>query len=241
MDYDNIAEDYPHDTLYMTDVDEYTFFHLLGDITGQSILDIGCGRGEHAREFKKRGAAHVMGVDYSAEMLKLAQSEENRSPLGIEYRKMDMMSLEKVGDFDLVAAFSVLTLAPTKEKLLNACRTVTMNLKPGGRFITVGLNPAQDPKTYPLTEKYGFKILNPPPLEEGALLLSTIPVDGKEVFFEDYYFTLATYEWALQTAGFSEIRWHSPIVSPESLETHGEAFWQDFIDCQMSIYLECVK
>ncbi len=241
MDYEKIAADYPHHMFYMKYVDDPTFFHLLGDITGQSILDIGCGKGEHAREFKKRGAAHVMGVDYSPEMLKFAQIEESRSPLGIEYRQMDMMNPEKIGSFDLVAAFSVLTIAPTKEKLLNACRTVIMNLKPGGRFITVGLNPEQDPKTYPLTEKYGFKMLNPPPLEEGAVLLSSVPVDGKELLIEDYYFTLATYEWALQTAGFREIRWHSPIVSPEGLESYGEAFWQDFIDCKMSMYLECVK
>ena len=241
MNYDKIAEDYPHDAFYIKYVDEYTFFHLLGDITDMSILDIGCGRGEHSRLFKEKGAARVVGVDYSAEMLKFAQIAESRSPLGIEYRQIDMFVPQKIADFDLVVAFSVLSLAPTREKLLNACQTIIMNLKPGGRFITVGLNPEQDPETYPLSEKYGFKIWSSAPVEEGAVIRSSIPVDEQEIFFEDYYFTQATYEWALQTAGFQEIRWHDPVVSPEGLEIFGQAFWQDFINYRMSIYLECVK
>jgi len=100
------------------------------------------------------GAAQVMGVDYSAEMIKLAQLEERRAPLGIEYAQLDMFAHQKIGEFDLVVAFSILSLAPTKEKLLNACRTMSLNLKPGGRFVTVGLNPEQAPETYPLSEKY---------------------------------------------------------------------------------------
>ncbi len=240
-DYNKIAKDYPHDTLYMKYVDEYTLFNMLGDIRGLSVLEIGCGRGEHARHLKKMGAARVMGVDYFAEMIKLAKLAENGCPLGIEYHQMDMFEPEKLGSFDLVTAFSVISIAPTKEKLLNTCRGIEMNLKPDGRFITVGLNPEMDPKTYPLAEKYGFTVLNPPPMKEGDNLLCSIMSHGKEMFFEDYYFTQATYEWAFKTAGFREIQWHKPVVSPEGIEKFGQSFWQDFIESRMSIYMECVK
>jgi len=45
----------------------------------------------------------------------------------------------------------------------------------------------------------------------------------------------------LQTAGFQEIRWYKPVISPEGLAAYGEAYWQDFVDYRMSVYLECVK
>ena len=53
-DYNKIAEDYPHDAFYIKYVDEYTFFKLIGNIRGLSIMEIGCGRGEYARQLKKK-------------------------------------------------------------------------------------------------------------------------------------------------------------------------------------------
>jgi len=73
---------------------------------------------------------------------------------------MNMFVPEKLDVFDLVVAFSVLSVVPTKGNVLNACRTLTMNLKQGGRFVMVGLNPQQAPEAHPLSEKYGFKVLN---------------------------------------------------------------------------------
>ncbi|MBT3310850.1 MAG: class I SAM-dependent methyltransferase [Desulfobacteraceae bacterium] len=198
-------------------------------------------QGRVCETIEKKGAARVMGMDYFAEMIKLAQIKEAQSPSCVEYRQMNMFDPEQLGNFYLVVAFSVISIASTKEELLNACKTITMNLKQGGRFITVGLNPEQYPKTYPFTEKYGFKVLNKPPQKEGDSLLSSIMADGKELFFEDYYFTHDSYEWAFKTAGFREIHWHKPVISPEGIEKYGKTFWQDFIDYQMSIYIECVK
>lgn len=46
---------------------EYAF-HLLGDIRGQVVLDLGCGSGENLMPLRRRGA-HVIGVDLSPELL----------------------------------------------------------------------------------------------------------------------------------------------------------------------------
>lgn len=50
---------------------DLTFEHA-GDVTGKRVLDAGSGSGRHAVEFARRGAAEVVGVDFAADMLTLA-------------------------------------------------------------------------------------------------------------------------------------------------------------------------
>ena len=40
-------------------------FSLAPDLTGKTVLDIGCGYGENCTEFLRLGAAKVVGVDIS--------------------------------------------------------------------------------------------------------------------------------------------------------------------------------
>jgi ubiquinone/menaquinone biosynthesis C-methylase UbiE len=49
-------------------------FELLGDLTGKSVLDIGCGSGPYLLEALRRGAAHVTGLDPAPSMLALAKN-----------------------------------------------------------------------------------------------------------------------------------------------------------------------
>lgn len=46
-----------------------SLLRLTGDIAGQRILDLGCGQGRIARHLIDLGAAEVVGVELSAEML----------------------------------------------------------------------------------------------------------------------------------------------------------------------------
>lgn len=48
-------------------------FDALGALTGKAVLDVGCGSGPYIVEALRRGAAKVVGVDVSAEMLDLAR------------------------------------------------------------------------------------------------------------------------------------------------------------------------
>ena len=52
---------------------DLTFEHA-GDVTGTRVLDAGSGSGRHAVEFARRGAAEVVGVDFAADMLALANA-----------------------------------------------------------------------------------------------------------------------------------------------------------------------
>src|SRR5207244_1705305 len=46
-------------------VEHFTFFELLGDLRGKSVLDLACGEGFVTRFLKLAGAARVLGVDLS--------------------------------------------------------------------------------------------------------------------------------------------------------------------------------
>ena len=50
-------------------------YSLLPDLTGKSVIDLGCGYGENCREFARLGASTVVGVDISSKMLQVAEKE----------------------------------------------------------------------------------------------------------------------------------------------------------------------
>src|SRR5437870_779664 len=50
---------------------EYAFF-LLGDVRGRTVVDFGCGSGENTLPLARRGA-NVIGVDISANLIRLAE------------------------------------------------------------------------------------------------------------------------------------------------------------------------
>ena len=78
-------------------------FSLLPDLKGKSVLDLGCGFGEHCKGFIQSGAAKVVGVDISAKMLEVAR-EENSDPR-ITYLNMAMEDIGSLEEhFDVVVS-----------------------------------------------------------------------------------------------------------------------------------------
>ena len=243
--YDTIAQQYQqfHESPQSRYIDTYTYFNLLGELTGKSILDLGCGEGFYTRQFRQKGATRVVGVDLSPKMIELAKHKEAKKPLGIKYIVADVCELGFIDSFDLVVAAYLLNYAQTKEQLLKMCHTIYINLKLGGRFLTINDNLEQPPESYPKCEKYNFTKSISEPLQEGTpiTLTFTIPGQGKKFSFDNYYLSKATYEWAFRTAGFREIRWHQPIVSPEGIQKFSKEFWQDFLKYAPMIGIECPK
>jgi tRNA (mo5U34)-methyltransferase len=79
------------------------------DLSGQSVLDIGCNAGFYCFEMKRRGAARVLGVDHDPEYL--AQAAFAREQLGffdVELRQMEVYDLDQLGEqFDFVLFMGV--------------------------------------------------------------------------------------------------------------------------------------
>ena len=74
--YDAIAERYRDSKrlLYRHFIERYTLMTLLGDLHDRTVLDMACGEGVYARQFKRAGAAEVTGVDISSAMVALADA-----------------------------------------------------------------------------------------------------------------------------------------------------------------------
>jgi len=53
-----------------------TFSRILGDPTGLSVLDLGCGEGRYSRWLKQHGAVRTLGMDISVAMIEIAKREE---------------------------------------------------------------------------------------------------------------------------------------------------------------------
>jgi ubiquinone/menaquinone biosynthesis C-methylase UbiE len=61
--------DPPADTPYQLEF----AYHLLGDVKGKTILDYGCGAGENSVLIASHGAARVVGIDISPELVELGE------------------------------------------------------------------------------------------------------------------------------------------------------------------------
>lgn len=76
---------------------------MLPSLRGKTVLDIGCGMGQHARHYADMGAASVLGIDISEKMLAYARAHNSAD--NIAYRHMAMEELDAIeGQFDLVTS-----------------------------------------------------------------------------------------------------------------------------------------
>jgi SAM-dependent methyltransferase len=98
---------------------------LLGDVSGQRILDLGCGDGVLTASLVEKGAS-VLGVDSSLEMIADAIAR------GLEASVMDATALSFDEEFDAVFSNAVLHWIRDHDAVLAG---VHQALKPGGRFI----------------------------------------------------------------------------------------------------------
>ena len=78
------------------------------DLTGKSVLDIGCNAGFYSMEMKRRGAARVLGVDYDDVFLDQARFAAEVQGYDIEFRKLSVYDVATLGErFDLVVFMGV--------------------------------------------------------------------------------------------------------------------------------------
>jgi tRNA (mo5U34)-methyltransferase len=84
--------------------------HLPEDLSGMTVLDIGCNAGFYSMEMKRRGADRVLGIDSDERYL--AQARLAREALGyerIEFRNHSVYDVGALGErFDLVLFMGVL-------------------------------------------------------------------------------------------------------------------------------------
>lgn len=99
---------------------------------GARLLDAGCGSGQFAIPFARRGTI-VTGVDLSPEMIRLATKGSQGEDLGIDWRVGDLGRLpDSDGTYDAILARMVLPFVPDLRSTLEAFRRL---LRPGGKLL----------------------------------------------------------------------------------------------------------
>lgn len=240
-DYDPIAEQYKRSKQqpWRAHIESFTLLGAIGDLRGLAVVDLACGEGFYTRQLKQRGADRVLGVDLSERMIGLARAQEERQSLGVGYRVGDALDLRLADTFDLAVAAYLLNYARTEDELLAMCRGVARSLKPGGRFVAVNSNPAIDFRTAPCYRSYGFETRTAAERRPGTPITWTFFLEEGSFSIENYYLDVAAHERALRAAGFTEILWRQPQLSPQGVAEHGQDFWASFLDHPPVTCLEC--
>jgi SAM-dependent methyltransferase len=118
----------PHDTALTSTL------RLLGELDGKAVLDLACGQGVAARAIAEAGAAEVVGVDSSAQMLMNAR--RHGGPDTLRYVLDDAQTLKLFADESFDAVCSQLGLMDIRD-LPSTLAAVHRVLRPGGRFVFV--------------------------------------------------------------------------------------------------------
>src|SRR4051794_34930782 len=78
------------------------------DLSGRSVLDIGCNGGFYSIEMKRRGANRVLGIDFDDAYLEQARFAAQITGCDIEFRKLSVYDLGALRErFDLVLFMGV--------------------------------------------------------------------------------------------------------------------------------------
>ncbi len=78
------------------------------DLTGKSVLDIGCNAGFYSLEMARRGAARVVAIDTDPAYLAQARFAADFHQANIEFRQLDVYQIAQLGEkFDLVLFLGV--------------------------------------------------------------------------------------------------------------------------------------
>jgi SAM-dependent methyltransferase len=100
------------------------------------LLELACGTGKHAFELEKLGF-HVVGTDYSTDMLACARGAKQRNGSAVQFIEQDMRRLEVGGGpFDaIISLFDSIGYVQTNEALLEVLRGAHGHLRPGGLLV----------------------------------------------------------------------------------------------------------
>src|SRR5918911_1207350 len=186
---------------------EFVRRHLPADLSGKSLLDVGCNAGFYSFEARRRGAARVLGVDAQRHLVRQARfCARALQADGVEFEKMSVYDLDPraVGQFDVTLALGLvyhlkhLVLAleklftVTKELLILETAIFPPGRSPGSFAHPVGgLRPTLHPLAY---------VENPPGM--------------KEAIYNWFLPSPEALRALLSNVGFDEVEIH-PAYGPE--------------------------
>ena len=117
--------------------------HLLGDVTGRRVLEIGCGSAPCSRWLRNAGA-DVVALDLSAGMLARAAELNRSTGIAVPLLQADAGALP-LADASVDLACSAFGGLPFVADVEGALREVARVVRPGGRFVASVNHPMRWP------------------------------------------------------------------------------------------------
>ncbi len=122
------------DKNYNSEVDYLINLIKAHSLESNSILNLGCGTGNHDFIFASKGF-HVTGVDLSQDMIDVANSKKSNDS-NLVFLKGDVRDVRLDKTFDVVMSlFHVMSYQTSNLDLENAIKTAHAHLEKGGLFI----------------------------------------------------------------------------------------------------------
>ena len=196
----------------------YTVLSQLPDLQGKEVLDFGCGTGIYCRQMKSLGASRVTGIDVSADMLRVAKSQEKEGCTVIEYHQQDVFKWVPDHCYDLVFAAYTLNCVNNREELNIILKSMKRSLAANGRVVLVldmlGNHRAEDYgnasciyqfyHTVPVTPYDSFRLTLKTDSDNPVMDIVVTHLDHMELY------------QLLGEAGFTSIQFQLPMFSPEA-------------------------
>jgi tRNA (mo5U34)-methyltransferase len=171
---------------------------LPSDLSGKTLLDVGCNAGFYAFEAKRRGAARVLGVDGQRQHVRQGLFVRKVLGLEVEFRRLNVYELgpRTVGQFDITLALGLLYHLKHPILALENLYQVTKELLV---IETAIMPPARTPESFahPLGEQQ--MLLHPLAFVEN-------PTDAKEQVFNWFLPGVNALQALLRTTGFDEVK-----------------------------------
>ncbi|MEU9760789.1 class I SAM-dependent methyltransferase [Streptomyces sp. NPDC047985] len=207
----------------------------VGALKGLRVLDLGCGSGIYSRLLAEQGADAVVGMDEADGMVAHARRAEEREPKGITY-VAGALPEAMVTSFDIVLGVYVLPYATTYKELTAMCRTAARALRPGGRFVTLPVNPAfhPDPDYY---ASYGFRMYDHGSRGDGAPLGLDLRFGQHDEHVVARLWSTAALCRALTGCGFGAPAQRSHLVTDDA----PVGFGADYLRVPHALILDAVK
>lgn len=180
----------------------------LGDVTGKSAIDIGCGEGRFSRLLSKLGAT-VTGVDLTESLIERARSLS----AGETYLLGNAENLQGIDSntYDIAVSYIVLVDLQDYRSAINAAYRI---LRAGGRFVVRNIHPMRSSVSGGWIKQGDAKLFYPVDnyTDEGPREFTWF---GRQ--FINMHRTLSSHIGTFLDAGFTLRALHEPIPSAEEL------------------------